>query len=276
MAVLAGGGATRPLQVRLVTLAGATSPPRAGPEPAVVAGRIERAVAKTGRVEGGADEDQRRALDPLGADARGDGGEGRLQHALVRPRGARTTTAAGQSRAVGRQQLRHDPVDGVDREMDRQRRAASPRRRRAFPSAASPRRGRRCGSARRTAPPPAASARGRAPRRRRRRPGRPASACRGCRSASSRRSCSPTALQIERSPDCRRATSSPALVGLANSATIASRSRGAVSTMRAPGGHQASISARHERAGIEADRAGLDKRAAAHRDEVRRRPVRRR
>ena len=55
-----------------------------------------------------------------------------------------------------------------------------------------------------------------------------------------------------------------------NSATISSRLMGAVSTMRAPSGQSARISAIHQRAGIEADRAARDEVGAAKREEVRR------
>jgi hypothetical protein len=55
-------------------------------------------------------------------------------------------------------------------------------------------------------------------------------------SVSSRRSCSPRALQIDRSPEWSRAISSPASVARAISATISSSDIGAVSMMRAPGG----------------------------------------
>jgi hypothetical protein len=57
---------------------------------------------------------------------------------------------------------------------------------------------------------------------------------------SRRRSCSPSALQIERSPEWSRATSWPAAVAALHSATISSSESGAVSTMRAPGGQWSS------------------------------------
>jgi hypothetical protein len=59
--------------------------------------------------------------------------------------------------------------------------------------------------------------------------------------ASSLRVCSPMADQTERSPEWRRATSCPAAWAAAISAMMASRSRGAVFTIRAPGGQWARI-----------------------------------
>ena len=83
-----------------------------------------------------------------------------------------------------------------------------------------------------------------------------------------RRNCSPMALQIERSPEWSRATSSPLAVASTQSAMIASRSSGAVSTIRAPGGQWSSKRARDERAGIEADGRARDEIAPAHGDEI--------
>ena len=49
-----------------------------------------------------------------------------------------------------------------------------------------------------------------------------------------------------------------------NSASISSSDIGAVSTMRAPGGQCCEQLLRHQRAGVEADRAARDQVAAAH------------
>ena len=84
------------------------------------------------------------------------------------------------------------------------------------------------------------------------RPGRVSSACsaaaaaaklgtpgvtsKGMFSARSRRICSPIADQTDRSPECSRATSWPAAWAVAISSMIRSSDRGAVFTIRAPGG----------------------------------------
>src|ERR1019366_7976227 len=59
-------------------------------------------------------------------------------------------------------------------------------------------------------------------------------------SRSTARICSPSALHIERSPECRRATSSASRCARENSAQIPSRLIGAVSMMRAPFGQYSS------------------------------------
>ena len=87
--------------------------------------------------------------------------------------------------------------------------------------------------------------------------------------ASSRRNCSPMALQTDISPECSRATSSPASCARTYSASIASRSIGAVLITRASGGHNAMIPGRDQRAGIETDRAARHEIAPAHGDEIR-------
>ena len=107
------------------------------------------------------------------------------------------------------------------------------------------------------------SARGRARRRRRRKRARPASACRGCRAAPAGGAARRRALQIDRSPECSRATSWPVAMrrdefGL----DLVERQRRGVDDARARRAMRSS-SARHDRAGIEADRAARDQVAPA-------------
>ena len=152
--------------------------------------------------------------------------------------------------------------------MDRERRAGRGEGGERLALAASARRGRRCASARAIARRPAASAPAQAPPRRRRRPARPASSYRGCPQRSSRRNCSPIALQIERSPECSRATSWPArcastqmrddLVEIERRGVDDARARRAMVEQRL----------RYQRARIEADRAARDEVASAQGDEV--------
>ena len=92
------------------------------------------------------------------------------------------------------------------------------------------------------APRPAGSARAAARRRPPRRPGRPASPCRGCRARRAGASARParsrsTGRRNGAAPRPARPHAAAAI-----SAMMASRSRGAVSTIRAPGGHQPRIS----------------------------------
>ena len=154
----------------------------ASTEPAAIVGVVERAVAEIPRGQRAADEDQRRALDRAP----------RQLSRRCRPACRATRAASGRSpapttadRAIGaveRRQLCDDRVDGVDREMDDKRRAASRRMSQAF----------RFSGMREARPDDAGEHDAlrhfrhgqlafQAPQRRRRKPARRASACKGCR-----------------------------------------------------------------------------------------------
>ena len=134
---------------------------------------------------------------------------------MVRSSGqvARTTIGDGAVGAEHRRQIRRrcGPAHGWRGGWRASRR--SRQRRRGPRPPASSRRGRRRGSAPRSAPPRARSARGRSAPRRRRRRARRGSAYRGCRGGRAAGPARRRRCRRERSPEWRRATSSPRVVG---------------------------------------------------------------
>ena len=156
----------------------------------------------------------------------------------------------------------------MDGEVDCQRRAGPAESGQRLRRPAFRRRGRRRASAPGFARQRVWSARGQAQRRPLRKTGRRASAYTGMPWRSSRLICSATALHTERSPECSRATSWPARWAATYSCSISSSDIGAVSTLRASARAILQQFGRHDRAGIEADRAAGEQVAAAHGDEV--------
>ena len=188
-------------------MAQSSSPRRPPARTSDIIGVVERALAKIL----GAERRPTRisAVRSIGARLRRDDvAERRAHDPLIRPRGA-SDHGGGAIGPIEGHQFGDDAssawIDSGSRASRRSR-----RKRRAFRAPASAKRGRMCASAPATARPPAGSVR--AERRRGGGEGRHARRDRSTARPrwSRRRSCSPIALQIDRSPECSRATSWPA------------------------------------------------------------------